>query len=253
MVDIKTTVETLRGDTTFEEAIGNTLYGVYKDVRFEVYHSPPDVKEYDITRGNTVVKILGPSDDPDSKGGVQFYAERHNIDPSLDLLHSLFKRARSVAKELANNESIHACPYCGFMVHEDWKIERELWPTMRRKYTLLRTQNTTGNTFCTGLKKWLLPVVTIYEHKTDENIFFTDEELADCETLIRTDGYPPELSNSRLDGLSYLKLSRLAEEHPEVFEDDIDVNTLQKILKYCDRDDPDVKQLVDWKKLSYRD
>ena len=232
MVDIKTTVETIRGDVTFEEATGNTLYGVYEDIRFKIYHSPPETKEYDITRGNTTLSVSGPSDDPDSKGKINFYSERHNIEQSKSELHSLFKRARSIAKEISRNDSIYPCPYCGFMVHEDWKITRELLFNLRRTSTIITTAHTRGDSLCVGMQKWIPPVATLYEHRSTENLFFTDEELAECETLVRTTGYPPELENSRLDEISHLRLTRLVEEHPEVFDDDIDVETLKKVLRY---------------------
>lgn len=249
---IQTSVEDFYQDITVEDVKEKTIYGVYETVRFSVSYKQPEYMEYDVTRGNLSLKIFAPDDDPEVRGGVVFYSEKHLVTDLLEDVFMLFKRARSIAIEVESNDDIHECPYCGFMVHEDWKRTKELMFTLRRSHTLIRTQLADTDDICVGVEKWLPPVVSIYEHK-DENIFFSKEELENCETLIIAKDYVTESDNLRLDKMSYSKLTRLLEHHPEVLDDEIDIQSLELFLKFCDRSDSDVRFLHDRSKLTYRD
>ena len=249
MSRIKTTPESLSTDLTFEDVEENTIYGVFDSVQFKLYYREPEIEEYDKTRGNIRLTVLGPSDDPESEGGIVFYVENHCIPTDLSAVASLFERAHSVAREIATNDDIYACPHCDFIVHEDWKTTRELLFTFQRSNTTITTQHSGLNNLCVGMKQWIPPIATVYSHK-QENIFFSQEELDSCDTLLITKEYPPK-NELKITQSTQVKLEQLLEEHPEVFAEDIDKHSLRQFLAYCETSELST-QLVDRNKLTYR-
>jgi hypothetical protein len=76
----------------------------------------------------------------------------------------------------------------------------------------------------------LPPRVEVYPHDMSENLVFDTDELESCDSLVRARGYPEWAYNSSVDTDINHQLRCLVEKHPHVFDDDIDVETVERVL-----------------------
>lgn len=258
---VRTTVDTFHDDTKniYPLEKYDSVEGVYENILFRVKYEPPKEKEVEPLYGIYKISVFGPQEDIDDQtGGTVFYGESHLKPDGVTPLRDLFIRARKVAIEVATNDALHTCPYCGFMVNDDWKIEKN-WPMYTRrslKRVVPNISHDDNESACAGLSSWLPPKVEVYKHKEDENPIFDHDELEDCESLITAPGYPEWAYQSTLYWHTNFRLRVLLEEHPEVFKDELDVQTMKQMLDKFDKTSRTRREdtrLVDTRKFTYQE
>lgn len=224
------------------------LVGVHDNHKFRVTYDPPKNTEETSFRGDFCIDIFAHRDNPNGeRGGAILYTERHTEPDGYHELRPLFSRARKIAVKLAANDKYHECQYCGALANDEWKIERSLslfsGKGLRRAIPINNRKHTD---YCAGLSSWLLPKVEVYEHRKDENPLFSQRELNNCKTLKMATGYPEWQYKTQLYPYTYQELQSLLEEHPEVFDDELDRETMQRMLDYLsyDSDRPN-ERLID--------
>lgn len=259
---VRTTYDTFHDDTESLYPLEpyDAVEGVYDDsIIFRVKYNPPDEKEVEPIYGIYTISVLGPQENPnDNTGGTVFYSESHIKPEGFTPLQTLFRRARKIAIKIATDDSIHACPYCGFMVSDDWKIEKNWSMISQRPLNRIvpGISHEKHDNPCAGMSSWMPPKVEVYRHKDDENPLFDHKELEECDSLISARGYPEWKYKSTLYWHTNYRLRVLLDEHPEVFKDDLDVETMKKMLDKFDKSSrtrQEDTKLVDTRKLTYQE
>lgn len=233
----------------------DSIIGSYEGHKFSVRFEPQNTEEEAAIRGDFLLSIFAYKENPiDEKGGVVLYSERHAEPSGYHELKPLFTRARKIAVKIASNDKYHQCPYCNFLANDEWKIERSLsiFPSKsRRRIPIFDDKHTD---YCAGLSSWIPPKVEVYQHKNDENPFFNQRELNNCETLKMAQGYPKWKYDSQLYPYTYYELKSLLDDHPETITDELDQETMKRLLRYVsyNSDDPR-EQIKDSRKMTYRE
>lgn len=258
---VRTTVEDFYDETESLYPLEkyDAVEGVYDDVLFRVKYEPPKEVEMEAVYGVYKISVFGPQDDvDDNTGGTVFYSESHVKPDGMSPLRKLFTRARKIAVQIATNDNLHKCPYCGFMVNDEWKIEKN-WSMLTRrplKRVVPNISHDDNDNPCAGMCSWLPPKVEVYKHKDDENPIFDHDELEDCESLVIAPGYPEWAYKSQLYWFTNYRLQVLLEEHPEVFKDELDVDTMKAMLDNFDktqRTQREDTRLIDQRNLTYQE
>lgn len=215
----------------------DSIVGAYGGHKFQVRYEPPETEEEAEIRGKFILSIFAQKENPiKNEGGVVLYSERHTSPEGYHEMRPLFVRARKIAVKLATNDKYHQCPYCNFLANDEWKIERSLsiFPSKsRRRIPIFDDKHTE---YCAGLSKWIPPKVEVYQHKKDENPFFSQRELNNCETLRIAPGYPEWRYKSQLYPYTYYELTSLLEDHPETLDEDLDQETMKRVIRYVSYD-----------------
>lgn len=214
---------------------GDVVEGVYKDLVFRVKYQPTAVEET-CYRGEFIITVLSSREDIDAgNGGTVFYLERHEKPDGYDFsssLRSLFSRASVIASRLIADDDLRECPYCGFLVSDKNKVEKRI-PLISRD-PVEKSVPINGSDPCVGVSSLLPPRVEVYPHDMSENLVFGADELESCDSLVRARGYPEWAYNSSVDTNLNHQLRCLAEKHPHIFDDDIDVETVKRVLDEFD-------------------
>lgn len=208
------------------------LRGSYENHRFEVSYQPLDYEEEGDYFGEFLISVYAQNENPLDSGGLCYYSERHSAPPTRDSFYNLFSRARKIASDIVMNEQYHQCPYCTKLVTENWKIEKTL-PILRTDSvgSAIPIKNDRNIKTCAGLSNWLPPKVEVYHHYEDENPLYDEDELDDCESLLIAPGYPKWKYKFSSNPMSYYKLKTYIDEHPEIFKDDVDIDTVEDVLE----------------------
>jgi len=250
---VTTDIPSFYDDTTslFPLEEYDSIQGVYDDVKYSVTYTPCDKEELVSIWGEYKIKVFKPDSDPLSDGGVVFYTELHR-EPSGETspLRYLFRRAEGLAREVSNREDIIECPYCGFMASTDNRISRNFSMISDRGRWIPGLD--TEDDVCAGLSSWIPPQVEVYSHP-EENLFYDQDELEACESLVRTTGYPSWSTDAHLTSHTYFYLRTLLEENPEVFDEELDVDTITAVLDRLDKSSGPKELLVDQRKFTSKE
>lgn len=211
--------------------VHDTLRGSFENHRFEVSYQPLKYEEEGSYFGEFLISVYAQNENPLESGGHCYYSERHSALPIGDSFYDLFFRARSIASKIAKNEQYHQCPYCKNLVTEDWKIEKTL-PILRTDSidSAIPINDNENVKTCAGLASWLPPRVEVYNHYKYENPIYDEDELDECDSLLIAPGYPKWRYEFSSNPMSYYKLKTYIDEHPEIFKDDIDIDTVEDVL-----------------------
>jgi hypothetical protein len=229
----------------------DSIHGVYNDVKYTVTYTPCQFEELVPIQGDYTLRVFKPDDDPLSDGGVVFYTEKHTEpEDAVSPVRELFVRARKIAREVSTRDEIVTCPYCGFMASTENRVVRRL-SIFNRNGRWIPDTISEGSS-CSGVSSLIPPKAEVYDHPR-ENLFFTQEELEDCESLIRTDGYPSWIDDSLLDPQENFRLQTLLEESPELFEDELDVETISSVVESFRKSSGRGRELIDRDELTYRE
>jgi len=243
MSSIEASVESFHSDTEelyplekHDSVIGHITNNENTFFKFKVRYLPQDTEKEKSISGAYEILVFA-SQKEKREGGIVFYQEKHSV-PETDMpLYTLFVRARKIASEIAYNEHLHKCPYCGFLANDNWKIEKR-WPlfTQRALKRVVPSLVSDDNvSTCAGLKQWVLPIVEVFKHKKDENPIFDYEELENCGSLLTAPGYPKWAYQSELDWYTNYCLQKTLDENPDAFEDDLDYDTIKRVVEQFDR------------------
>lgn len=250
---------------SFFEDVGRTyrienkdkFVGVYDGrIRFYVQYLPSKKSEYDSIYGVYKLKVFEPQESPrEQSGGTVLYSESHAKPDGFSHVKSLFSRAERIARVLADNDSLYACPYCGFLVCDSWRVEKGLSmissKPKNRRIPYSGYDSGQEHKVCAGLYSWLPPRVEVYVHDSSENPVFENSRIGACDSLVLAPGYPERQYKTELNHFKGFMLKELLEKHPEVFADELDLETVRRVL--CHFDVGEQAELIDYSAFTYRD
>lgn len=184
------------------------------------------------------------------------YYETHRFMDNPQGLTDLIIRGRSILSEIVRSDKYTVCPHCNKLVKNPDKgnvltRDKSILPTPRADYTRLSYDNK-DTTYCVGLTSYWPPRFKIYKHHTETNLFFSKEELEECETLCRAQGKDYTIKDypnpHNLNRLKYI-----VENHPEHLKTDIDGEQLKRVMDALFGDD-DIDSLEkSWEEKRRRD
>lgn len=210
----------------------------------DIVHSDQNLKlrleyrSYDYTElkklyGNVVIFILNTEDSSRLNAEErQVYSEMHYIPEELDALSTLFIRGNEILQKILTDKNLTFCPICGDLVKSSSIVKRNLLYDYTRSNGCHLLSRDYSDETCMSLTSLIPPVVTIIRH-SDDNLLYSQRELSNVFSLLKTTEYPK--LDSYIDDRYYQWLQLFAEEHPDKFERDIDAETVRKILDNSDR------------------
>lgn len=227
----------------------DSIMGTVGDHDFTVKYSPHEYEEYNEIFGEFRLSVFASDRNPNG-GGTIIYTERHVKPDSNTPLRDLFVRARKNARDIDMNDNLHKCKYCHALTDDENSFTRSLSLIWGGKFGTFIPSRSEKQ--CAFITSWLPPKVEIRPHNSDENLLYSKRELDNCETLRMTTGYPEWPSRTQLQKTTAMRLFGLVDLDKDVFEGEIDKETLKSLLDYLDYDeDLPRTRIIDTSKLTW--